>query len=137
MKQQKHKKQLPQFATFNAVYCSGFFIDNGALVTTMCLVFDKIWLLNLLELVIDFSKNFRIDLQDYEGGIRIEPLSPNAERADPLAGLTPIQRRTAERYLYVAMQFCLNYSSLLREQILCTDLYPKVYPSVKTVGGQK
>jgi len=124
MKQQKHKKPLPQFATFNAVYCSGFFIDNGALVTTMSLVFDKIWLLNLLELVIDFSKNFRINLQNYESGIKIEPQSPDAEGKDPLAELTPIQRQTAERYLYLAMQFCLKYSPLLREHILCTDLYP-------------
>ncbi len=125
MNQQKHKKRLPQFATFNAVYCSGFFIDNGALVTTMCLVFDKIWLLNLLELVIDFSKKFLIDdLQDYEGSIKIEPLSPDAKEEDPLTELTPIQRQTAEKYLYLAIQFCSKYSPLLREHILCTDLYP-------------
>jgi len=126
MKQQIHKKkQLPQFATFNAVYCSGFFINDGTLVTTMCLLFEKVWLLNLLELVINFSKKFKIKLpEDIDINMELKPISPEAEDTDPLAELTPIQRQTAERYLYVADKFCEHYRQLLKEQVLCTDLYP-------------
>lgn len=126
LRQQKHEKRLPNFATFNAVYCSGFFVDNGTLVTTMCLLFDRAWLLNHLDLVTDFSKKFRFHQQvDLPfDGMKIEPVSPNATDSDPLASLTLVQRETAMRYLYVANQFCMRYRGLLREHVLCTDLYP-------------
>src|SRR5437868_12527301 len=110
MKQQKHKKQLPQFATFNAVYCSGFFINDGTLVTTMCLLFEKVWLLNFLELAINFSKKFKLNLpEDIDAIMTIKPVSPDAEGIDPLAELIAIQRNTAKRYLYVADKFCEHY----------------------------
>ncbi len=125
MKQQKHKKQLPQFATFNAVYCSGFFINDSTLVTTMCLLFEKVWLLNMLELVINFSKKLKLNPPgDIVTSMTIKPVSPDVEGIDPLAELTAIQRNTAERYLYIADKFCEHYRLLLKEQILCTDLYP-------------
>src|SRR5947207_1954328 len=97
---QKQEKQLPQFATINAAYCSGFFIDDDTLVTTMCLLFDKIWLLNHIDLVIEFAKKFRIQLELLEGvKFNFNAVTPSIELNDPFAALNPEQYQTVLNYI--------------------------------------
>jgi hypothetical protein len=124
MGKQKQEKQLPQFATFNAAYCSGFFIDDDTLVTTMCLLFEKIWLLNHVDLIIEFAKKFQIQLEPQEGvqinfkNANTSPLEPNY----PFAALTPEQQETVLQYIFLSWDFCKRYPELLKEQVLNTEL---------------
>ena len=124
MGNQKQEKQLPQFATLNAAYCSGFFIDDDTLVTTMCLLFEKIWLLNHVDLIIEFAKQFRIQLEFLKGvRINFKDVDPSPiEFNYPFAALTPEQHETVLSYMFLSWNFCKRYSELLKERVLNTEL---------------
>lgn len=122
------KKDKASFWSFEGVYCSGFFVTDSSLLTAMCLLFDKVHILNHLEYVIDFSKKFhfvfpkqRPKLLDYE--VILEPESP-MEEGEPFSTLTPEQRETANAYLLFATQFLVHYAPLFGEVFhsnLCPD----------------
>ncbi|RJR42591.1 MAG: hypothetical protein C4567_06950 [Deltaproteobacteria bacterium] len=50
-----------QLAKFEAIYCSGMFIPEPAIVTAMALLFEKTHLLNNLDLVINLSRFFQLN----------------------------------------------------------------------------
>jgi hypothetical protein len=112
------KKRKASFESFEGVYCSGFFVANPALVTTMCLLFDKIYILNHLEYVIEFSKQFDIVFPKRSNllnmAVTVEPVSPDAEE-DPFSALTFEQRQTANKYLVLAELFLRHYVLLIGE----------------------
>lgn len=119
----KEKELSKRLSTFQGAYLSGFFMTNQSMVTAMSLLFEKIYLPNQLELVIELSKKYRIDTSIKE------ELQMKFERIDgdeliienPLEGLTEAQQKTAKDYLITAHGFCIrNYE--LFPSIFETDL---------------
>lgn len=137
MDQEKRKSNIPTFATFNAVYTAGFFIPDPSLVTAMCLLFDNIWLPNNIGLVMELVKKYRVDYKNDKSllsvvenafkdkNFTLKRINLNIEDIeDTFISLTPRQRKSIENYLLAAQDFCLRYHPLLKEKVLCTDLYP-------------
>lgn len=109
---------MDTFGQFRAVHTSGLVITKQEEVAALALLFDKTYLPRNLELVIEFSKAFRFkefpDLR--KGGLRLQPEGGDAidialceigfnKGPDPLRGLSPDERRTAQHYLLVSMNF--------------------------------
>lgn len=123
----KKKTKSLGFESFEGVYCSGFFIPDPALVTAICLLFDKIHILNHLEYVIDFSKMFRFAfpqewvLPNFDE-VYLEPVSSKDKREYPLQNLAPEERRTANTYLWAADQFFVHYALLFGQVLHCSLL---------------
>lgn len=122
------KKTKSSFESFEGVYCSGFFIKNPALVTAMCLLFEKIHILNHLEYVINFSKKFQFVFPQepppfIHDVVYLEPVSPEDEEENPFHNLTLKERQTANTYLNLASRFIIHYSDLFGE-VLHSSLIP-------------
>lgn len=122
-----NEKTTARFDSFEGVYCSGFFIPDPSVLTAMCLLFEKIHVLNHLEYVIDFSKRFDFvlpkELKLPE--VVLESKEPlEEEHEDPLSGLTSEQRRTAVAYLWFAGTFFMKHSHLVGE-VFQSSLFPK------------
>lgn len=117
-----------KYKTFEAVYCSGFLIDPP-LVTALCLLFDKIHLLNHLEHVIAFSKQFEFVFQKsdmlsrLDEMMEIKPVDSEEEGEDPLSRLTTEQKRTARAYLALVDHFTINYHDLFGS-VISSSLLP-------------
>lgn len=103
-----------QLARFEGTYMSGFFMANPAMVTGMSLLFDKIYLPNQLELVIELSKRYRINTSINDIAISIE--------GDPLAELSAPQKETAHKYLLLAHNFYTKHHELF-PAIFESDLF--------------
>jgi hypothetical protein len=118
MKSVTERNPKASFESFEGVYCSGFFVTDPSLLTAICLLFDKVHILNHLEYVIDFSKKFRVVFPKgsklLHQEVKLEPMSPDAEE-EPFSTLTPEQRRTANAYLLLATQFLVYYAPLFGE----------------------
>jgi hypothetical protein len=52
-----NKTSKPKYETFECVYTSGLLIEPSFL-TALSLIFDKIYILNNIEFVIEFSKHY-------------------------------------------------------------------------------
>ena len=120
-------KKKSSFESFNGVYCSGFFIPNDAMFTAMTLLFDKIYIMNNLEYVIEFAKKYRIVIEKdrmkdlKERDYKLSAIN-NEDTDDPLASLTEDQKFTAFTYIYQANMFLVNYKELLENDVLHTNL---------------
>lgn len=114
----ENKKAKASFDSFEGVYCSGFFITDPSLLTAMCLLFDKVHILNHLEYVIDFSKKFRVVFPKssklFDLHVEVKPQSSDEEE-DPFSTLTPEQRQTVDKYLLLASVFFRRYAPLVGE----------------------
>lgn len=110
----------PEFSTFSGIYMSGFFITEPRLLSTMCLLFDKIHLPNNLEYVISFSKKYRFE-KPYREEVNIESLSHDASH--PFINLTAEQQVTANTYLKKVLDFSITHHELFGE-ILLSDFFP-------------
>jgi len=129
---------LHDLARFEGVFCSGFFILDPSVVTALALLFDRIHFLNQLEYVIDFSKCFKIEAPNLDrvSKITLKPVDPSLEE-DPLASLTPRQKRTVYSYLSLSIQFCAHYAPLFPE-VFCSSLLPHGEPfNVKLIKKGK
>ena len=132
MKSTSEKNPKASFESFEGVYCSGFFVSDLSLLTAMCLLFDKVHVLNHLEYVIEFSKRFHFTFPRYFPGEKIglpdfkvtfEP-DPLQEEEKLFSRLTPRQRETMHDYLVLAAFFILRYKSLfggVLNSSLCPD----------------
>lgn len=103
-----------RLSTFESSYMSGFFMTNPAMVTAMSLLFEKVYLPNQLEIVIEIAKKYKITT-DIDRSLqmqfdRIEGETKTKE--NPLSHLTPEQQKTAQEYLVLAHQFCLENHEL-------------------------
>ena len=121
----KAKELSRRLSSFEGVYLSGFFMINPALMTSMSLLFEKIYLPNQLELVIELSKKIR-----FSGNILKQGEDVVIERVDsdliipnenPLENLTHPQQQTVKEYLALAHQFCIHNYKLF-PTIFETDL---------------
>lgn len=102
--------------SFRAVYCSGLLIPNQATVAALGLLFEKVYLPNNIEFVIEFATKYRVNSKtDRHKSIQIESQSPDV--AHPLEHLTPEQQDTAYKYIDWCMQCALQNQSLFGEVI--------------------
>lgn len=123
----KAKGISKRLATFEGAYLSGFFMTKPAMVTAMALLFEKIYLPNQLELVIEISKKYRIETKiDKDFRLKFEKIEPDGQIIieDPLTGLSAIEQKTAHQYLMLAHEFCVRNHELF-PAIFETDLLKK------------
>jgi hypothetical protein len=122
----KQISQLSQkLARFEGLFCSGFFIPDQAMVTALALLFERVHFLNQLEYVIQLSKKYSIEIPHYDRipQLSLKPIDPTVKE-DPLASLSPRQRRTVHTYLYLSDQFFIH-NALLFPDIFSCSLLPK------------
>lgn len=112
--------EKPQYSTFTGLYMSGVFIDNPRLLTTISLLYDKVYLPNQLEFVIEFSKKYKFTNYKNDGEIKV---SLSSNESDYLDGLTIKQRETAIQYLEMVGKFSIYYKELFGE-VLISDFFP-------------
>lgn len=119
----KEKELSKRLTSFEGAYLSGFFMTNQSMVTAMSLLFEKIYLPNQLELVIELSKKYKIETSiEKETKMHFERIDGDKRVIEnPLEELTPAQQKTAQDYLLIAHQFCMRNHELF-PTIFETDL---------------
>ena len=127
-------KDKSNFEKFTGIYCSGLFIPNPSVLTTLCILFDQIYLVDNLEYVLSFSKKYRITLHDRKliekcEHMILEPVIENDEipMKDPLEELTDGQKETVRAYLMQAQYFFIHNHELLGD-IIKSDMLPDNEP---------
>jgi hypothetical protein len=120
--------QHRRFDTFNAVYCSGFFIDDSALLTALCLVFDQVHIPNHFQYVIEYAEQFLKQWPEGQG-----PFDPESMKmfwdgawqpyAPPIAAVTPAQREAWANYVVRTRTFWKANRALFGT-ILHSELFP-------------
>jgi hypothetical protein len=100
---------MPIANTFRAVYCSGLLVPNQATMAALGLLFEKVYLPNNIEFLIDFARRYRIDAPtDAYKGFRLRAGSPDTK--NPLEDLSPLEQETFFKYVDWCMDFAArNY----------------------------
>lgn len=130
---------MKSIAQFKALYYSGFLIPDISTVTSMSLLFEKVFLPNNINLIKEFSKRFRIR------NFTLPPLvlkstmniTCNNKPADPFKELNITQKETAYLYIRMLLYFSMSYSELFGE-VFESNLFENESPyNVKLVkkGG--
>ena len=124
-----NKALAKQLTEFRAIYSSGIFIPNGEAVTALCLLFQKVFLPNNIELIKEFSKKFRISIpaRDEIENPEVTITSEDGAVADPFSDLTLEQKSNAFRYLGLGMRFSIRYEQLFGE-VFETNLFEEGVP---------
>lgn len=115
--------------SFKAVYCSGCFISDPALIPAMALLFEKVYLPRNIEIVKEFAKRYRIRTSDektYSDEVHIQG-QDEASTIDPFADLSSEERETACRYIAFAHRVIYPNSRLFPD-IFETELFPNGSP---------
>lgn len=125
-------KQISQtLSSFEAIYCSGFFVPDPALITAMGLLFERVHFVNHVEDVVHFAKNFEFSLTEEQKrellGVQIDPTPGHTfDEADPFRELDDDEKITAYAYLEKARLFLYDYS----------ELFPSVFQSRYLPSGK-
>ena len=118
---------MSSFESFRALNCAGAMIRDPKTVTTLSLLFEKVYLPNDLEIVTDFARRFKFKKEAPEKlKIKISPESGH-EVDDPFENLTPEQRKTANQYLANTIIFAERYLPLYGK-VFESPCYPKNSP---------
>lgn len=119
----REKELSKRLSSFEGAYLSGFFMTNQSMVTAMSLLFEKIYLPNQLEMVIELSKKYKIETSiDKDFEMKFERVDGDKLIIEnPLDDLTSAQQKTAQDYLLIAHQFCMRNHELF-PAIFETDL---------------
>lgn len=128
---------MSKLAQFKAIYCSGLLIPDAATVSALSLLFEKIYLPNNIEIVREFSKQFRIKKPPKSKAGSPLIIEPSNTEDDPFEGLTEQQRKTALAYLEWGIEFARSHGTLF-PSLFETQLFPESEPfDVKLVkeGG--
>jgi len=98
-------------------------MTNPAMITAMSLLFEKIYLPNQLEIVIELSKKYKIKTSiNKEMELKFERTEGDKKIIEnPLENLTSEQQKTAQDYLIIAHQFCMQNHELF-PSVFETDL---------------
>lgn len=102
------------FAGFEAVYCSGIFVPDGALVTALAILFDRVHIPNYVEYALEFPRRFKIvamgqpmsSVTEVESKFEFGPEPPGFDK------LSGEQRTTFKLYLSQAASFYRRYHEL-------------------------
>lgn len=107
--------------SFKAVYCSGLAIPSQATVTALGLLFERVYLPNNIEFVLEFSKKYRLNVdRKWSDELSFAPLSPGVEH--PFFGLTPAQQDTAYNYLGMCFSTAMKNHELFGN-VIETDAF--------------
>lgn len=128
-------KDKSNFEKFTGIYCSGLFIPNPSMLTSLCILFDQVYLVNNLEYVLSFSEKYRITLSDRKlkekcDHMVLEPIIEDDEictNDDPLKGLGERQKETVWAYLMQAQHFFIHNHELLGN-VIKSDMLPDNNP---------
>lgn len=128
-----NKLSKPKYETFEAVYTSGLTIDDS-LLTGLCLIFDKIHILNNLEFAIEFAKQYRFnnidrDMAELVEGIEISPVHESCPEPNPLSILNEEQVFTAKCYLTTVSNFGLRYWGLFEHGVINSTVFEDNLPA--------
>ncbi len=119
------------FEKFTGVYCSGFFIPDPSMLTTLCLLFDNIYLANNLEYLLDFVRKYKYCINDstiiQKASQMIliphEDCCDDLNLDDPLQGLSERELETAKVYMLHARSFFINNHELIGK-VIKTSMLP-------------
>lgn len=113
---------MNNLGSFNAIYGSGGFIQNPNMVSTMSMVFNKIYIPNNYQIALDFCRNFDISvnpkLLSKMNSIEVLQYQDGNEFINDL---TQQQKRLFENYIIATFVFLYNYKELLGD-IIESDL---------------
>lgn len=125
---------MKSITRFNAVYCSGLVIPNQATIAALCLIFDKIFLPNNIENVIDFAKRYKIKgVKDGDiDGYRIKS-NNNNNQSDPFKDLTEREKETAFSYIEWSRRVGVRNFELFDEDIFETQFFEGGKPMYATL----
>lgn len=102
--------------SFRAVYCSGLLIPNQSTVAALGLLFEKVYLPNNIEFIVDFAKKYRVNTNTSRyKELRLDPESPGYD--NPLDQLSPEQQENAYKYIDWCMECAINNHELFGEVI--------------------
>lgn len=102
--------------SFRAVYCSGLLIPNQATVAALGLLFEKVYLPNNIEFVVEFAKKYKLrSKNDKYKDILVTPQGHTAE--NPIDLLPLEQQENAYKYLDWCMECAIRNHSLFGEVI--------------------
>ncbi len=119
---------LSTITNFKAIYLSGLIIPNQATVAALGILFEKVYLPNNIEYVIDFAKRFRIATSSEKyRSIVITPEDPDEKH--PLEALTPEQQETAYKYIDWSMA-CGYRNHELFEDVIESEIFEGGKPLV-------
>lgn len=121
------KSFKPKYQTFEAVYTSGLTIDDS-LLAALCLIFDKIHILNNLEFAIEFAKRYRFEHIDDDTaklakGVEISPVRESGAEPNPLSVLNEEQAFTAKCYLCAVSDFGFHYHDLFEHGVVNSSIF--------------
>lgn len=125
-------KDMANFEKFTGIYCSGLFIPDPTMLTSLCILFDQVYLANNLEYILSFSKKYRINLNSERLKNKcdhmvfepiIDPNEMSPEKKDPLEGLTCEQKETVKAYILQSQHFFIQNHELLGN-VIKSDMLP-------------
>lgn len=97
--------------SFRAVYCSGLLIPNQSTVVALGLLFEKVYLPNNIEFIVDFARKYRVHSKtDRYKELQLKPESP--DDGNPLDQLSPEQQENAYKYIDWCMDCAARNHSL-------------------------
>lgn len=97
--------------SFRAVYCSGLLIPNQSTVVALGLLFEKVYLPNNIEFIVDFARKYSVHSKnDRYKKLQLKPESPDNE--NPLDQLSPEQQENAYKYIDWCMDCAARNHSL-------------------------
>ncbi|MCK4798983.1 MAG: hypothetical protein KAT05_16540 [Spirochaetes bacterium] len=119
----KAKELSKKLSSFEGICLPGFFMMNPAMITAASLLFDKIYLPNQLELIIDLSKKYKITTNK-RIEMKFERMVSKNENIieNPLKHLSSSQQRTVQEYLRLVRLFCIKHHELF-PTVFQTDLF--------------
>lgn len=128
-------KDKSNFEKFTGIYCSGLFIPNSSMLTSICILFDQVYLVDNLEYVLSFAKKYRITLHDKKlkdkcDHMVLKPITDVNElctKDDPLEGMGEEQKETIRAYLMQAQHFFIRNHELLGD-VIKSDMLPDNEP---------
>lgn len=102
--------------SFRAVYCSGLLIPNQSTVVALGLLFEKVYLPNNIEFIVDFAQKYRVNTKSVRyKELQLAPESPND--ANPLDQLSPEQQENAYKYIDWCMECAFRNHELFGQVI--------------------
>ncbi|MGD8307650.1 MAG: hypothetical protein PVF17_13415 [Ignavibacteria bacterium] len=120
---------MKNISSFKAVYTGGFIIPDAKAVTSLSLLFEKIYLPINIEFIKEFSKKYRLEFKRSKNDLimKLKITDENGYEADPFQDMEPHQKENALDYLMLAEQFSMYYFPLY-EEVFETNAYKDSSP---------
>lgn len=117
-----------RLSNFQGIYMSGFFIANPNHLTILSLLFNKVYLPNHMDFVLEFSERFKFTEHSILDEIDLNlNLNKNGieDNNNLLREITKEQTETIKKYLFYSYRFCYQNRELFPE-VFITDFVGKI-----------